>query len=114
MYPRRLVPPLDRTDDLLSPELAELAEKLDSEESVEKLRSGDGHDEMAGVGEMDGDGDPARTMSTGSMVFCRSYSYQVYYDCIDGSSTSNVSKVRAQNWQVGWIWLINKSRELIN
>jgi hypothetical protein len=44
-------------DDRPSPEFTE---KLESEETVENERPGDGHDEIAGVGETEGDGDEAR------------------------------------------------------
>lgn len=44
-------------DDRPSPEFIE---KLESEETVENERPGDGHDEIAGVGETEGDGDEAR------------------------------------------------------
>lgn len=40
-----------------------MADEVDREEmveKVEKVRSGDGQEEMAGVGQMDGDGDDAR------------------------------------------------------
>ena len=39
---------------------AEVADEVESEDTVEKVRSGDGHEEMAGVGERDGEGDEAR------------------------------------------------------
>jgi hypothetical protein len=35
---------------------------LDTDDTVEKDRSGDGQDEMAGVGEMEGDGDTDRSI----------------------------------------------------
>jgi hypothetical protein len=47
-------------------DVADVAEKFETEETVEnveKLRSGEGHEEMAGVGEMEGDGDPERNIS---------------------------------------------------
>lgn len=46
-------------------DVAEVAEKFEMEDTVEKLRTGDGHDEMAGVGEMDGEGDPERSRGGG-------------------------------------------------
>lgn len=45
------------TDDLAS---TEVADDVDREETVEKVRSGEGQEEMAGVGGMDGEGDEAR------------------------------------------------------
>jgi hypothetical protein len=45
-------------EDLASPDAVE---DVDNEETVENVRSGDGHDEMAGVGETDGDGEESRT-----------------------------------------------------
>lgn len=45
-----------------------MAEKFETEETVEKvekvekLRSGEGQEEMAGVGEIEGDGDPERNI----------------------------------------------------
>ena len=55
MYPRLLVE-MD-TEERAS---AEVADEVESEDTVEKVRSGDGHEEMAGVGERDGEGDEAR------------------------------------------------------
>lgn len=46
--------------------MADVAEKFETEETVEKvekLRSGEGQEEMAGVGEIEGDGDPERNIS---------------------------------------------------
>lgn len=71
--------------------MADVAEKLETEdtvENVEKLRSGEGQEEMAGVGEMEGDGDPERNISgeapgSGSLS-CSSMSSDVAY--------SNISK----------------------
>jgi hypothetical protein len=55
MYPRRR----DEVEivDLPSPDIPE---KLDKDDTVEKERTGDGHEDMAGVGEIDGDGDEER------------------------------------------------------
>lgn len=39
---------------------AERPESFETEETVEKVRSGEGHDDMAGVGEIEGDGEPSR------------------------------------------------------
>ena len=50
IYPRRFA------DDGVDPLLAS-AEKLDRDDTVEKVRSGEGHEEMAGVGESDGGGE---------------------------------------------------------
>ena len=63
MYPRRLEEM--ETEDLAS---AEVAEEVDREEMVEKVRSGEGQDEIAGVAGMEGEGDEARTgvMNSGS------------------------------------------------
>lgn len=46
------------TEDLASPEVAD---DVDNEETVENVRTGDGQDEIAGVGEMEGEGEEART-----------------------------------------------------
>lgn len=58
---------MDKTEDLLSPlDVADVAEKFETDETVEKvekLRSSEGQEEMAGVGEMEGDGDPERNIS---------------------------------------------------
>lgn len=79
---------MDKTEDLLSPlDVAEVAEKFETEdtvENVEKLRSGEGQEEMAGVGEMEGDGDPERNISgeaPGSLS-CSSMSSDVAYSNI--------------------------------
>lgn len=42
------------TDDLASPELPE---KLEMDDTEEKVRSGEGHEEIAGVGDIDGEGE---------------------------------------------------------
>lgn len=52
MYPR-LLEEVD-TDDFPSPE------KLEIDDTVEKVRSGEGQEEIAGVGERDGDGERSR------------------------------------------------------
>lgn len=39
---------------------ADVADDVDKEETEEKVRSGDGHEEIAGVGGMDGEGDVER------------------------------------------------------
>lgn len=56
IYPRLL----DPTE---TAEVADEAEYAECDETVEKVRSGDGQDEIAGVGRMSGEGDPglART-----------------------------------------------------
>jgi hypothetical protein len=41
---------------------AERAEKVEAEETEEKVRSGEGHEEVAGVGDIEGDGDPSLRM----------------------------------------------------
>lgn len=46
------------TDDRAS---AEVADEVDREEMMENVRSGDGQEDMAGVGEIEGDGEEART-----------------------------------------------------
>ena len=38
----------------------EVADDVEREEAVEKVRSGDGLEEMAGVGDRDGEGEEAR------------------------------------------------------
>lgn len=49
---------------------------MESEETEENVRSGEGHEEIAGVGGMDGDGDKGRpkggkaSVSTGSSIGC--------------------------------------------
>lgn len=53
---------VEMMDDLASPELAE---KLDKEDRVEKVRSGDGQEEIAGTGESDGEGDEAQASGGG-------------------------------------------------
>lgn len=55
MYPRRREE--TDTDDLAS---IEVADDVEREETVENVRSGDGQEEMAGVGGMDGEGEEAR------------------------------------------------------
>lgn len=55
---------------------ADVADDVESEETEENVRSGEGHEEMAGVGGMDGDGDEGRpkggnaSVSTGSSIGC--------------------------------------------
>jgi hypothetical protein len=44
-------------------------EKFESDETVEKLRSGEGQEEMAGVGEREGEGEPSRRSMLGSMAW---------------------------------------------
>jgi hypothetical protein len=50
---------LDDTEivDLLSPDVIE---KFETEDTVENVRSGEGHDEIAGVGEIEGEGEELR------------------------------------------------------
>lgn len=38
-----------------------MPDDVDNEETVENVRSGDGQDEIAGVGEMEGEGEESRT-----------------------------------------------------
>lgn len=70
--------------------MADVAEKFETEETVEKvekLRSGEGQEEMAGVGEIEGDGDPERNISgeaPGSLSWSSMSCDAVY---------SNVSKI---------------------
>jgi hypothetical protein len=56
MYPCRLEEA--EIDDLAS---ADVADEVERDEMVEKVRSGDGHEEIAGVAGMEGEGDEALT-----------------------------------------------------
>lgn len=47
--------------------MADDAEYAECDETVEKVRSGDVHDEIAGVGGIDGEGDDARRGGNGSV-----------------------------------------------
>jgi hypothetical protein len=61
---------------------------LDTDDTVEKDRSGDGHDEIAGVGEMEGDGDTDRSIG-GDTLGSESTSSMTEY-----SSTGNENAPR--------------------
>ena len=61
MYPRLLDETVD-TEDLASAAVADDTERDERVDTVETVRSdGDGHEDIAGVGMMDGEGDEART-----------------------------------------------------
>lgn len=55
MYPR-----LRDEDETVDRASAEVADDVDMEETEENVRSGEGHDEMAGVGGIDGEGEQER------------------------------------------------------
>ena len=61
-------------DDLASPEFPE---KLEIDDTEENVRSGEGHDEIAGVGDIDGEGEESRTG---------------YVDCNPSSAISGAEK----------------------
>lgn len=48
---------MEPIDDRVS---AERAENVEAEETEENVRSGEGHEEVAGVGDIEGEGDPSR------------------------------------------------------
>ena len=63
MYPR-----LRDEPDTVDRPSADVAEDAEREETEENVRSGDGHEEIAGVGEMDGEGDEGRSKAGNASV----------------------------------------------
>jgi hypothetical protein len=88
-------------DDLASPELAE-KEKLDRDDTLEKVRSGDGQEEMETmrVGETDGDGDKGRA-SGGGVVAVTACSSIIALDERAGTLAGKISRIPGlQNQQI--------------